>query len=164
MIRRLRSFLFDAPAMPLWRYALLSFPLALIPSLALSQSVQWILIFFGVDVASISPSGTIATPGAVFGSIVFAPIVETFILAYMLTVLSSSSLHRFWVVVIAAICWGCFHAIFGRLWFFGTVWSFFVFSCAYLVWRPVSSQKAFLAAALPHALINSLVMMLLLRN
>ncbi|NKI68296.1 hypothetical protein GN109_02585 [Collimonas pratensis] len=164
MILRLRSFLFSAPAMPLWCYVLLSFPIALIPSLVLSQSVQWILIFFGVDVASISPSGTIATPGAAFGSIVFAPIAETFILAYMLTVLSSSSLRRIWVVVMAAICWGCFHAISGRLWFFGTVWSFFVFSCAYLVWRQVSFRKAFLAAALPHVLINSLMMMLLLRN
>ena len=162
MALRLRSFLFAAPAMPLWRYVLLSAPLALIPSIVLYQSVEWILIFFGVDVASMRPSGTIATPGAYFGVIVFSPIAETFILAYMLTVLSSSSLRRIWVVVIAAISWGCLHAIFGRLWFFGTVWSFFVFSCAYLVWRQVSFRKAFLAAALPHVLINSLMMLLLL--
>jgi hypothetical protein len=162
MLLRLRSFLFDAPTMPLWRYALLSVPLALIPSILLSQSVQWLLIFGGVDVVSISPSKIIPSVHAAFSAIVMAPIFETLILAYMLTVLASSSLRRIWVVVIAAIVCGCFHGIFARLWFFGTVWSFLIFSCAYLVWRQVSFRKAFLAAALPHALINSLMMLLAL--
>jgi hypothetical protein len=49
---------------------------------------------------------------------------------------------------------GGFHAAFGVIWFFGTVWSFLVFSCAYIGWRPVSFKEAFLAAWIPHVLIN----------
>lgn len=157
---RLRSFLVEPPTMPLWRYALLTFPLALIPSLVLYQCVEWLLIFLGVDVTAISPPKIVGTPGEIFGIVIFSPVIETLILAYMLTILSSSSLRRIWVVVIAAIAWGCLHGIVARLWFFGTVWSFFMFSCAYLVWRTVSFRKALLAAALPHVLINSTAMLI----
>ena len=40
-------------------------------------------------------------------------------------------------------------------WFFGTVWSFYVFSLGYLAWRPVSYKHALGAAAVPHALVNA---------
>ena len=64
------------------------------------------------------------------------------------------------VAGISAICWGLLHGLKAPLWFFGTAFSFFVFSCAYLWWRQVSFRHAFAAAALPHALINATVMTL----
>ena len=44
------------------------------------------------------------------------------------------------------------------LWFVGTAWSFFVFSCLYLTWRRVSFRHAYVAALVPHMLINGTVM------
>jgi hypothetical protein len=41
------------------------------------------------------------------------------------------------------------------MWFFGTAWSFYVFSRGYLAWQPVSYKHALGAAAVPHALVNS---------
>jgi hypothetical protein len=50
------------------------------------------------------------------------------------------------------------HALLDPLWFFGTVWSFFVMSCAFLGWRKCSYRRAFIAASVPHVLINLTVM------
>lgn len=55
----------------------------------------------------------------------------------------------------SALAWGGLHAWFHPLWFFGTVWSFYVFSLGYLAWRPVSYKHALGAAAVPHALVNA---------
>jgi hypothetical protein len=59
------------------------------------------------------------------------------------------------LALLSALAWGGAHAWFHPLWFFGTVWSFYVFSRGWLAWQPVSYKHAFGAAALPHALVNS---------
>jgi hypothetical protein len=75
----------------------------------------------------------------------------------LLTVLSVASAHRNFVAATAAILCGLAHGTYGLLWFFGTAWSFFVFSYGFLAWRKVSYLHAFVAAAAPHALLNATV-------
>lgn len=96
-----------------------------------------------------------------FGAVVFAPVFETFMLAGLLGVLLSTSLRPTACAAISAVLWGGFHGLFGALWFFGTAWSFFVFSCGYISWRRASFRHGFLAAAVPHALVNSIAILLL---
>jgi hypothetical protein len=88
------------------------------------------------------------------GSVVFAPAMESLLLAVALSVLLSFSSSRILVAVASATVWGCFPALFGALWFFGTAWSFFIFSCAYRAWRERGFAQAYTAAVVPHALIN----------
>jgi len=67
------------------------------------------------------------------------------------------------VATLSALVWGCLHGLadplfFGK--FFGTVWNFFVYSCAYLAWRKVSFAHAYVATATPHALHNLIIFLI----
>jgi hypothetical protein len=112
----------------------------------------------GINVDLLSPPERPVTFGEVFGAVVVSPITETLLLGLMLAMVSKLSSRVPLVAFAAAMFWGALHGAFGAMWFFGTAWSFFVFSCAYLHWRQLSFGKAFLAASVPHALINSAVM------
>ncbi|MFC0676518.1 hypothetical protein ACFFGH_01465 [Lysobacter korlensis] len=90
-----------------------------------------------------------------FGLVVFAPLVETALLSALLAILGRFIRQRVWIATIAALVWGGLHGAVAPLWFFGTVWAFFVFAWSYLAWRPRSYWHAFAAAAIPHALQNS---------
>jgi hypothetical protein len=154
MLRFLAGFLFDEPKDPLWRYCLIAFPLALLPSLVLMASVVLALEAFGVDMSAFRPPARHAIWWELFGSVLFVPAVETLILSTTLWLLSALSRRKMFVITTSAVLWGCAHGAQSAPWFFGTVWSFFVFSCTFLVWRKKSFLHAFIAAAVPHALVN----------
>ena len=146
------------PSLPLWKFCLAAFPLALFPSIALFASVYLLLSAVGVDTSGIQPPSQPATASELFGAVLFAPIVETYLLSLLLGALRRPGIHPLFGAVVSAVLWGALHASIAPLWFFGTVWSFFVFSCAFIGWRERSFKQAFAAAAVPHALINLSVM------
>jgi hypothetical protein len=88
------------------------------------------------------------------GLVVFAPLVETLLLSALLWGLSRFIASPVRVAAASALIWGGLHGAVAPMWFFGTVWAFFVFSYAYLAWRPRSYRHAFFVAALPHAMQN----------
>lgn len=49
LMRYLKEFLFGKPRMPLWRYALLAFPLSLLPSVVISMAIYGLFWCMGVD-------------------------------------------------------------------------------------------------------------------
>ena len=159
-MRRLLGFLLR-PEISLGRYSLCLAPLALIPSALFYSLARFFAETAGMDVAAHAAPTSEVTFGNVFGAVVFAPVFETFTLAGLLKVLLSTSLRPAVCAAISAVLWGCFHGLFGALWFIGTAWSFFVFSCGYISWRRASFSQGFLAAAVPHALVNSIAMLLL---
>ena len=142
------------PDVPQWKYALEAWPIALMPSALLLALAMGTFTIAGVPLESIAPPDSGSSVSAIFGEVIFAPVVETLFLALGVNILGSFS-DRPWVVaVLSALGWGSLHAIFGAIWFFGTVWSFFVFSCAYLAWRCRSFKAGFVAASVPHAFVN----------
>jgi hypothetical protein len=149
------------PTIPLWKYCLIAYPLAMLPSMVFYGLARVSLAAAGVDVDAISAPDRSVSLGEVLGTVAFAPVAETFLLAGVLSVFSMLSSRRVLVAAASGVVWGALHAAFGALWFFGTAWSFFVLSCAYLGWRPASFRFAFVAALVPHMLINSSVMVLL---
>ena len=138
-----------------WLYCIGAAIVAGLGSLALVS----VAYFVATASNGIVPSGPTYSMGWVdfFGLVVFAPLVETAILVVVLRVLSKLPLQPLAVAALAAVLWGGLHGLVFPLWFFGTVWSFFVFSCAYLSWQTHSTKYGFWAAALPHALLNSAV-------
>jgi len=99
------------------------------------------------------------SPGLIdgFGTIIFAPLAETFLLVGGLSVVSR--LGRAVSCVASAIAWGALHGLLAPIQFFGTVWSFFVFGFGYLLWRRRSVKHAFAAAAVPHFLVNGVLLL-----
>jgi hypothetical protein len=159
MIKSVSRFLF-APTVSLWKYVLLAFPLALVVSVALFVSARAALIAAGVDVRPLMPPSQSGSLIEIVGAVIFAPAVETLLLIGGVRLLSTVFRPPGIIAASSAVTWGLFHGLFGLLWFFGTAWSFFVFTCGYLAWRRVSFGHGFAAAALPHALINAFVMAL----
>lgn len=141
--------------MPLWRYSLLLLPLIMIPAMAIMVVVRFGLEFAGVNPAKFSPPPDSLSIADAFGSIIFAPIVETYLLAVLITIISSFISNKIHIAVISALLWGSFHAIFGLLWFFGPAWAFFMLTCAFIAWRQKSFKHAYFAAFVPHVLNNA---------
>jgi hypothetical protein len=153
----LRLFLFE-PRMPLWRWCLIAWPLAMLPSLLLVMLLHTALGWWGVDAEALSPPVFAATWRTLVLVVVVAPLLETLLLAAGVWVLRRLLRSRALVVLLSALAWGLLHGVQSPLWFFGTAWSFYVFSAGYVAWRRVSYGHAFAAAAVPHALINLTVM------
>ena len=140
-------------ALPL--YVVVAWHVALIPSILIVLAAHAWFSTAGVDVKGLQkPAVDIATRNLWIATVV-APVIETLVLGGVLRLLEFATKRRQVLAVVSALAWGAAHAWFHPLWFFGTVWSFYVFSRAWLAWRPVSYKHAFAAAALPHALVNS---------
>ena len=123
--------------------------------------VYFSLKTLGIDTSGMTPPERKTTLVDFFGTVLLAPLIETLLLSLLLTVLLRLTDRTLFAATVSGVLWGAFHATLGLLWFFGTAWSFFVLSCAYLGWRQRSFQQAFIAAAAPHALINLSAMVVL---
>lgn len=134
---------------------IVAWTVALIGSVMLVLAVHSLFSSAGVDVSSIQKPPVELRPRNYWMAAIAAPLIETVVLGLFLWVLQFATRRRQLLAVLSALAWGGAHASFHPLWFFGTVWSFYVFSRAWLAWQPVSYKHAFGAAALPHALVNS---------
>ena len=159
MKRTIKQFFKLEPSIPLWRYCILAVPIALIPSAAILFIAS---NFYRVVESKISSASEISTALNVLGSVIIAPLLETLLLAGFLKILFRLNSHPLLNATIAAALWGTFHGLVEPIWFWGTIWSLFVFSLAFVTWRKISFQHAFLAAAIPHSLINLMANLVLI--
>jgi len=141
-------------------YCLIAWPLALVPSIILAALAYAVISGAGADMAAVQRPMRDIAQRKLWIALLAAPIVETLLLALGLKLISLVTKRREAIAITSALAWGALHASFYPIWFFGTVWSFYVFSRGYLAWRPVSVKHALGAAAVPHALVNSSVLLM----
>lgn len=141
-------------------YCVLAWHVALLPTIALVLAAHALVASAGADVESLQKPAREIAARSVWITLVVAPLIETAVLALVVTLLARWIRNANLVAAISALAWAGLHATFHPLWFFGVVWSFFVFSRGYLAWRPVSYKHAFGAAAVPHALVNASALLL----
>ena len=82
------------------------------------------------------------------------------LLALGLHILSLIAKRTIPLAALSALIWGAIHGLLAPTRFAGTVWSFFVFSIAYLTWCELGRTRAFAASAIPHAILNLFVLAL----
>lgn len=136
-------------------YCLVAWNLALIPSVLIVALVHLLFAGAGVDASPLQKPAVDPQTRSLWIALLAAPVLETLVLGGVLRLLEFATARRQVLAVLSALAWGAAHAWFHPLWFFGTVWSFYVFSRGWLAWKPVSYKHAFAAAAVPHALVNS---------
>jgi hypothetical protein len=136
----------------LLRYVWRAAATGVVPSILLVVVVAGLAALAGMDVRR--PPELRLGAGGLVTVVLVAPLLETLILAGLLELLGMALRSWVRIAAVSAVAWGLLHGLVAPLWFFGTVWSFFVFSAAYIAWRPQSIGRAFAAAAMPHALIN----------
>lgn len=95
-----------------------------------------------------------------FGTVLFAPMIETVLLIAILNLFGHLGLGFNASCVSSALMWGIAHGFLQPVRFFGSILSFLVFSFGYFLWRSQSRNKAFLAALTPHMFVNTIGMVI----
>ncbi|MBB3763569.1 CPBP family glutamic-type intramembrane protease [Sphingomicrobium lutaoense] len=93
--------------------------------------------------------------------VVFAPLVETLIMAGVLAILLKF-MKPLPAVILSAIGWGVAHSMAAPTWGLVIWWPFLIFSVQFVVWRQRGWGWALAVPALTHAMQNSLPAMVLL--
>ena len=135
-------------------FTIRSFFIAIIPSLLLITFFWSLMIGGGVGIAFSEESDNKITLQKIFGTIFFGPMIETFVLAAAIKILKGLIKDEFYIAIICALAWGLLHGTIHVSMFFGTVWTFFVLSYCFMLWRKISLTYGIIAAYFPHALIN----------
>lgn len=159
LLRRLLTTL-ETPAPSLARYILRAAPLSLLPSLAIVGLAIAPFRWLGFDTTFPADPAPASLWLDLVGIVMVGPMLETLCLALVLALLGLSALPERGRAVVAALFWAALHGLFHPLWFFGSVWGFFVFSIAFLTWRRVSYRHALVAASSVHGLHNLAVVAL----
>lgn len=151
--RMFQAALLAPPDDRLLQRSLLAFVVSLTGALACVVLALGVLELAGVPSTALEEPDLGAGWGAFVGGVLFAPAVETLLLAGTLALMP-----RRWSIpsraLVAGVAWGLLHGLAAPFWFVGTWFPFFVFSCCWMTWRQRSFRHAFAAAALPHALQN----------
>jgi membrane protease YdiL (CAAX protease family) len=126
---------------------LVGWPLALLPSLALSLLAN----FLFPQVAG--PVFEAQGPGMFALLVLFSPILETLIMAGVLSVLLRLVSPSF-AILASSIGWGVAHSLAAPSWGLVIWWPFLVFSTLFTVWRERSLWLALAIPAAVHMLQN----------
>ena len=90
---------------------------------------------------------------AFFALVLFAPVVETLIMAGLIW-LFERVVPTNWAIIGSAILWGLFHSTQAAGWGLVIWWPFLIFSTLYVVWRQRGFWAGVGVAAATHALQN----------
>ena len=127
---------------------------AFMPSILLSAAVRFMM----PEVAQ--PAFTLDSTYLLTLVIVYAPIIETLIMALVLSLLLIF-LKPAHAVIASSIGWGIAHSLVAPAWGLVIWWPFLVFSTLFVTWRRRSLLAALAIPAVVHALHNSLPALLL---
>lgn len=137
----------------IWKYCMRVFLIAVIPSFLAVLLITLTLDVLGIEkepIKKIIPSFRVF-----FDFVIFAPIFETFILVIFIFILNSIIKLNLYISIITGLVFGLLHGFISvPIHFFGTAWTFFALSAAFLSWKKYSLFKAYFAALLPHSLVN----------
>ena len=121
--------------------------------LSLAGSIALATLSRAVAPALPAPEFPLKGPMAFFLLVVFAPLVETLIMAGLL-----SLLLRFFTpatsILLSALAWGVAHSSMALGWGLVIWWPFLIFSMLYVVWRQRGFWIAVSIATTTHALQN----------
>ena len=134
------------------RRPLVVIPIAVAMSIAgaLALATIWSLIF---PAAPPPDFGGVSGFAAIFALVIFAPILETLIMAAILAVLLRF-LPPVAAILTSAAAWGIAHSLMAPTWGLVIWWPFLIFSTLYVVWRQRSLLLALVMPATVHALQN----------
>jgi len=154
MIKKFLELPFTNSDMPLWIYVLAMTLLAVPLSWMMLYAAVKCCTLFGLNADMFLPRFRHSRAYMLVGAGFLGPIIETMLLALGLSIISKFVKNPVAVAATSALLWGALHGLQAPLWFFGTAWSFYVFSASFMARRELSFRAAFIAAAVPHGFQN----------
>ncbi|MCQ8184587.1 hypothetical protein [Parvularcula maris] len=98
------------------------------------------------------------------GVVLFAPVVETLMMAIGFALMSLVRVPPGWQIAAQTVAWGILHGSIAAAWGIAPTWIFFVLSVIWIGQRPASWWKSFFAVTLVHMLNNALAAIDLVRT
>ena len=129
------------------RAILIGWLTAFLPSLVLGGAVSLLLPRMGQPEMAISSARMVAL------FVLFAPVIETLIMAGVLSLLLRF-LPATVAVLVSAAGWGIAHSLAAPAWGLVVWWPFLIFSVLYVTWRKQSMLAALAIPAATHGLQN----------
>ncbi len=145
------------PRQPI-RAILTGWAIAFFPSILLSYATQWLM----PQVAR--PSFDVGGTAAFVLLVLFAPVVETLIMAFFLEVMLRLKVPPTAAILLSSAGWGIAHSLAAPAWGLVIWWPFLIFSTLYVTWSRRSIWAGVGIAAATHALQNLIPVLLLLRS
>jgi hypothetical protein len=140
-----------------WRYVLRMGLTSLVPSLVIGAVMLAVVSMIGLSPDKMGPDFKGPQPIVAFiAVVVISPLVETLLMFLGIAIFSVLTKKPFVIATLSAVLWGCLHSSAFLYWGIVIAWPFFVFSCAYLAWRPLGWAKAIGVAASIHMFQNLL--------
>ena len=118
------------------------------PSILLALLAQWLLP--GAE----QPSFGVIGPGTVALLVIFAPLVETMIMAVVLEVMLRLRAPPVAAILLSSLGWGIAHSLAAPAWGLVIWWPFLIFSTLYVTWSRRSIWAGVGIAFAVHALQN----------
>jgi hypothetical protein len=135
---------------------------SLLPSVVFAMLLLAILTPLGVPAHQMAPEFKGPSPRVIFFAVVvLSPIAETLAMSIGIMLISRVTQRPLVIAAVSAVFWAALHSAVVLIWGLIILWPFFVFSCAYLAWRPRGWLKAVTMAACIHMFQNLLPGMLL---
>ena len=149
------------PEVPLWQYCVETGLIVAIPSVALlylghalgAIGMPMPLVFVGIPSHDTSAL-------AVAQLVVIAPAAETVLLVLLIRLISFATAGALIVASLSGLVFGITHGLASAVLGIGAFWAFFVFTCAYLAWRDRYFWSGCLAAFVPHAFTNLVLLLI----
>ena len=133
------------------RRAWLAIPLGWL--LSITGSLALAALFRALAPQLAAPNFPLKGVGALFALVVFAPVVETFIMVGLIW-LFERFLAPARAILASAAAWGIAHSLLAAGWGLVIWWPFLIFSTLYVVWRQRGFWAGVGVAAATHALQN----------
>ena len=127
---------------------------AFVPSISMIWIATKLLSLFGHK--DLQEPNLMLTGWGIPMAAVLGPLIETALLAIGLWVITRLTKNKNLASGISALGWAFVHGLQAPIWFIGVLWPFYVFSRAYLSWRPTGRSNAIGVAWMTHALHNSM--------
>jgi hypothetical protein len=127
------------------------------------------LLYLGDASGAISmplPLGFVGIPSrdtsvlAVGQLVVIGPAAETVLLVLLIRLISFATAGALIVASLTGLAFAIVHGLASALLGIGAFWAFFVFTCAYLAWRERSFWSGYVAAFIPHAFTNLVLLLI----
>ncbi|MEM9233822.1 MAG: hypothetical protein AAGA69_06230 [Pseudomonadota bacterium] len=145
-------------------YVLRVAPMIIVPGLIIAFAIVTLFEVLGIptgldgvfseEVPGLSPQAQRILEG--FLIVVFAPLVETLIMALIFWFLGVLRLSYSGLIIGQVLFWMFLHSAQALAWGFTIAWAFLIFSMAYLAWREEhGTGKAILVVTLLHAANNA---------
>jgi hypothetical protein len=134
------------------RYILRAWLIGFIPSMLIAGLLGGAGLF--ADEARQRQLGDMPEVELIVLLLAFAPIVESLLLSATLGILGFFMRSRATVAAVSALIWALLHLVNGAIVPLIIAWPFFVFSVAYLAWRPRGWLRAMAVVTATHSLQN----------